>query len=107
MVIKVYQAAQPERSAIDALAGDAVLEFGANWCGICRAAEPLITAALAGRPGLAHLKVEDGPGRPLGRSFRVKLWPTLVFLQDGQEVGRTVRPPSAADVRAELARLPA
>jgi len=24
-----------------------------------------------------HIRVEDGPGRALGRSFRVKLWPTL------------------------------
>lgn len=103
MVIKVYQAAQPERSAIDALTGDAVLEFGANWCGICRAAEPLVTTALAARPGLAHLKVEDGPGRPLGRSFRVKLWPTLIFLRDGQEAGRLVRPTSADDVEKALA----
>jgi thioredoxin 1 len=83
-----------------------VLEFGANWCGICRAAEPLITAALAGRPGLSHLKVEDGPGRPLGRSFRVKLWPTLVFLRDGQEVGRVVRPSGAEELHKALALLP-
>jgi thioredoxin 1 len=103
MVIKVYQAAQPERSAIDALPGDAVLEFGANWCGICRAAEPLVTQALAARPGLTHLKVEDGPGRPLGRSFRVKLWPTLIFLRDGREAGRLVRPTSADDVEKALA----
>jgi len=40
--------------------------------------------------------VEDGPGRPLGRSYRVKLWPTLVFLQDGREVSRLVRPAGAA-----------
>jgi thioredoxin 1 len=36
--------------------------------------------------------VEDGSGRPLGRSFGVKLWPTLIFLADGREVARLVRP---------------
>ena len=41
-----------------------------------------IAGAFASHPEVRHLKVEDGPGRPLGRSFRVKLWPTLVFLQD-------------------------
>ncbi|WP_256659840.1 thioredoxin family protein, partial [Pseudomonas sp. LS-2] len=35
---------------------------------------------------------EDGSGRRLGRSFGVKLWPTLVFMRDGQEVARLVRP---------------
>jgi thioredoxin 1 len=39
-----------------------------------------------------HIKVADGRGQPLGRSFRVKLWPTLIVLRDGQEVGRLVRP---------------
>ena len=102
-----YATTAPDRAAVDALAGATVLEFGTGWCGHCQAAQPFIVEALADRTGLRHLKIEDGPGRPLGRSFRVKLWPTLVFLQDGQEVGRTVRPPSAADVRAELARLPA
>ncbi|MES2187346.1 MAG: thioredoxin family protein [Pseudomonadota bacterium] len=102
-----YAPTAPARPEVDALAGATVLDFGTDWCGFCRAAQPAITEALADRPGLRHLKVEDGPGRPLGRSFRVKLWPTLVFLQDGREVGRTVRPGSVDDVRAELAKLAA
>jgi thioredoxin 1 len=79
-----------------------VIEFGTPWCGYCRAAQPLIQGALAQHPGVKHLKVEDGSGRPLGRSFRVKLWPTLVFLRDGQEVARLVRPSSADAVRQAL-----
>ena len=90
-----YVADAPDRAAIDSLAGPAVLEFGTDWCGYCSAARPLIETALATHPGVRHLKVEDGPGRPLGRSFRVKLWPTLVFLSDGQEVARIVRPTDA------------
>jgi thioredoxin 1 len=62
----------------------------------------LIAQALAAQPHWQHCKVEDGPGRPLGRSYRVKLWPTLVLLRDGQEVGRLVRP-SGADVVTALA----
>ena len=102
-----YATTAPDRAEVDALAGATVLEFGTDWCGHCQAAQPFIGEALAGRPGLRHLKIEDGPGRPLGRSFRVKLWPTLVFLQDGQEVGRTVRPPAVAAIQGELAKLPA
>jgi thioredoxin 1 len=79
-----------------------VIDFGTNWCGFCIAAEPLITQALAGHPGLRHLKIEDGKGRPLGRSFQVKLWPTLIFMKDGAEVARVVRPGSA-DVVSEAA----
>lgn len=88
---------EASREEIDALAGSAVIEFGAARCGHCRAARPLIAEALVRNPGVCHIKVEDGPGRKLGRSFRVKLWPTLIFLQQGREVARLVRP---ADVRA-------
>jgi thioredoxin 1 len=99
-----YETAQPERSAIDALPGAVALDFGTNWCGYCRAAEPLIDAALAAHPGVQHIKVEDGPGRALGRSFRIKLWPTVVVLKDGQEVARVVRPAGAVEVQEALAR---
>jgi thioredoxin 1 len=100
-----YTETQPERSEVDALRGAVVVDFGTNWCGFCRAAEPLVNAALASHPQVKHLKVEDGPGRPLGRSFRVKLWPTLVFLRDGQEVARLVRPHDAAAITQALASL--
>lgn len=99
-----YETAQPQRSAVDALPGTVVLDFGANWCGYCRAAEPLIEQALAEHPAARHIKVEDGPGRPLGRSFRIKLWPTVVVLKDGQEVARVVRPEAADEVRMALAQ---
>ena len=52
-----------------------------------------------------HVKVEDGPGRRLGRSFKVKLWPTLVFLRDGVEVERLARPQAASDIADALRRL--
>ncbi|QHI99881.1 thioredoxin [Xylophilus rhododendri] len=95
----------PSQAEVQALAGDTVLEFGTGWCGYCRAAQPLIAEALQAHPGLRHLKVEDGSGRPLGRAFRVKLWPTLVVLRDGQEIARVVRPGSTADVGQALAAL--
>ena len=75
-----------------------MLEFGAPWCGHCQAAQPLLAAAMQARPDLAHLKIEDGKGRRLGRSFAVKLWPTLILLHNGQEVGRLVRPDNTAAI---------
>jgi thioredoxin 1 len=103
-----YLTEQPSRAEVDALAGSTLVEFGTNWCGICKAAQPAIGTALADAPaGMRHLKVEDGSGRPLGRSFGVKLWPTLVFMRDGREVGRVVRPADAEQVREQLRLLAA
>ena len=102
-----YAAIEPARAEIDALPGPVVIEFGAPWCGHCIAAQPLLATAFASHPDVRHIKVEDGSGRPLGRSFRVKLWPTLVFLRDGQERARLVRPHDSADIEGTLAQIAA
>ncbi len=101
----VYLPAAPSRADIDASLGPVLLEFGANWCGHCRVAQAPLALAFAAHPLVRHYKVEDGPGRILGRSFRVKLWPTLVFLRDGQEVARVVRPLAPHEIAAALAQI--
>jgi len=96
---------EPLRADIDALEGATVLEFGAPWCEHCEAAQPLIASAFSGHSQVRHIRVEDGPGRPLGRSYRVKLWPTLIFLSQGKEVARLVRPLDAAAIEQALAQI--
>ncbi|MDP9899689.1 thioredoxin family protein [Variovorax ginsengisoli] len=105
MTVVPYAPETLARDAIDQLAGLTVLDFGTNWCGHCQRAQPLVDAALAPQSGLRHIKVEDGSGRPLGRSFGVKLWPTLVFLRDGTEVARVVRPTDGETLDSALAQL--
>ena len=94
----------PSLTEVQALPGLILLEFGTEWCGHCRAAQALVAQALAEQPQWQHLKIEDGPGRALGRSYRIKLWPTLVFLCDGQEVARLVRPASAQAIEIAMSK---
>lgn len=93
-----YAATEPTRAQIDAMHGPVLLEFGSVSCGWCIRAQSLLKPAFATHPGVQHIKVEDGSGQPLGRSFGVKLWPTLVFLKDGKEVTRLIRPERAPEV---------
>ena len=97
-----YVKKEPSRAEIDAVIPPTVLEFGTDWCGYCQEAQPFIAAAFANYPWISHIKVEDGRGRPLGRSFGVKMWPTLIFLECGKEVARLIRPQSVAEIGAAL-----
>jgi thioredoxin 1 len=94
----------PTREAVDRMPGLVLLEFGTEWCGFCRAAAPHVAGLLRDNPAVRHLKVEDGPGRPLGRSFRVRLWPNFVFLKDGAVVRQLARP-SADELKEAVAAL--
>ena len=89
---------EPTRAEIDETQGPLLLEFGASWCPHCQELAPQLVELISRYPRIRHIKVEDGPGRPLGRSFRVKLWPSLVFLRDGAIIQQLARP----DVQAVI-----
>jgi thioredoxin 1 len=100
-----YAEAEPKREEVDALPGPTLVEFGSPWCGHCRRAQPLIAEALSAHPNVRHIKVADASGKRLGRSFKVKLWPTLVFLRDGKETAKLVRPGSSEEIKRALQRI--
>jgi thioredoxin 1 len=102
-----YAATEPKREEVDALPGATLIEFGSPWCGHCRRAQPLIAEALAAHPGVRHIKIADASGKRLGRSFTVKLWPTLVFLRDGKEVAKLVRPAAGQEIETAMAKIAA
>jgi thioredoxin 1 len=100
-----YAETEPARADVDALGGPTLLEFGSPSCGHCRRAQPLIAQALAAYPRVRHLKIADASGRRLGRSYGVKLWPTLVLLTDGREAARLVRPADAGEIAKALSAI--
>ena len=88
----VIEPREPTREELDRMQGPVLVEFGAASCGYCCRFAPQLAVLLQDHPGVQHIQIEDGPGRPLGRSFRVKLWPTLVFMRDGQIARQLARP---------------
>lgn len=62
MPARLYELETLTPAAVQALTEPTVLEFGANWCGICKGAQPLIEEAMVrAGTGITHIKVDDGP----------------------------------------------
>lgn len=83
---------EPAREEIDQTRGPLLLEFGVSWCGHCQILSPTVEALLRENPQVQHVRIADGRGKKLGRSFDVKLWPTLILLREGQVIAQLVRP---------------
>ena len=67
-----------------------LVEFGATWCGPCRALEPMLTKLAAKHAGskVVTVDVDDSPG--LATQYGVRGVPTVIVFAKGKEVARQV-----------------
>jgi len=100
-----YATEAPDIAQIETTTGFTLLNFGTDWCTHCQAAIPPVSEFLQQNNQLTHTAVEDGKGRSLGRHYQVKLWPSLILLNNGKEVARVVRPTTADDLAPLAAAL--
>lgn len=70
--------------------GKALVDFYADWCGPCRMMAPILEAVAAEREDLTVAKVNVDECGELASRFGVMSIPTLVVLEDGEEIKRIV-----------------
>ncbi len=77
---------------IEASHGTAVLvDFWADWCAPCHAISPHLTRVvsdLAGSVMLAKVEVDEGENMKLAGRYKVRGFPTIMLLRDGEELAR-------------------
>ena len=78
-----------------------VVEFGATWCGPCRALEPILER-LSQKYGAARkfatINVDDSPG--VATKYGVRGTPTIVVFAKGKEVARQIGLTNEAKIAA-------
>ncbi len=91
------------RASIDR--GDLVLvDFWADWCGLCRSLKPVLADLAGRRPGLTVLNVDIEQNGAFADDFAVRGVPTLLLFKDGACVDRRTGKVSFVDVNRMVAR---
>lgn len=82
-----------EQNFEELLKGDkpVMVDFGATWCGPCKALAPIVEEVAKEYEGCAVVGKADVDECPnLAAQFRIRSVPTVLFFKGGQAVDKTV-----------------
>lgn len=67
-----------------------VIDFYATWCGPCKKISPILEEIAGEHDDIKLIKVDVDKNEVLAQKFNITAMPTLVVLENGEEVGRNV-----------------
>ena len=67
-----------------------LLDFWATWCGPCRMVAPILEEIAAEREDVVIGKIDVDKEMELAMQFKIVSIPTLIVMDKGQEVAKTV-----------------
>ena len=83
--------------------GTVIVEFGAEWCGPCKAIAPILnklSTDLAGRVSIYSVDIDQSPS--LAAKHGVMSVPTILLIKNGKVVDRIVGMTSEGNLRKKL-----
>ena len=68
-----------------------LVDCWADWCAPCHTIAPILEKVIhtyAGAVALAKLEVDEGENMKIAGRYAVRGYPTILFIQDGEEISR-------------------
>jgi thioredoxin 1 len=75
-------------SDFDVKSGVYAVKFGATWCSPCKKIEPLINELESEFSSVKFLEVDVDEVPGLAQNYKIKTVPTILLINDGEEVNR-------------------
>ena len=83
-----------------------LVDFGAEWCGPCRALEPIVEELAQEFDGRLKVgRVDIDQSRQVATQFGIMSVPTLIFFKGGQAVDKVVGLRPKAELKSKIESL--
>lgn len=85
--------------------GSGVVEFGAPWCGACKASEPQIASLVGDYEKMVFAKIDVGKNSPLAAKMGVMSLPNVIIFKEGRVKEQMIGAVTAKVLGAKLAKI--
>lgn len=82
-----------------------VVEFGAPWCGACKATEPQIEKSAQKYQGLEFAKIDVGKNSALASKMGVMSLPNVIVFKEGKVIEQMIGMTTANILNEKLAKI--
>ncbi len=70
--------------------GYALIDFGATWCGPCKAIAPFFNSLKGKYPSIKFFKLDIDENQEMARKYKIDSIPAFILFKDGLEKDRLV-----------------
>lgn len=70
--------------------GYAMIDFGAEWCGPCKAIAPFFNSLKEKYPEVKFFKLDIDENQEMARKYKIESIPAFILFKDGLEKDRLV-----------------
>jgi thioredoxin len=70
--------------------GYVLIDFGATWCGPCKAISPFFNSLKDKYPSIKFLKIDIDENQEMARKYNINNIPAFILFKDGLEEDRLV-----------------